>query len=111
MRSSTRQALTYALCYLMWVVSAALGLFDLVISRGLLMSLITLVSANRWVLSSIDRFGLILLGIAWLAFVIALEGYYRSGVDKGDLARRVGRVIAAELSVLALAYIVPFLIP
>jgi hypothetical protein len=105
-----RQALAYALCYLMWAVSAALGVLAMIFSRGLLVSVFALTPANRWILSAVDKFGLILLGLAWLVFVIAVESYYRNGVDGGDLARRFGLVTAVELSVTALAYVLPLLI-
>jgi hypothetical protein len=106
-----RRTLTYALCYLLWIVSVAFGLFDLIISRELLLNIFALVGANLWVLSVIDKSGLFILGLAWLVFAIASENYYRKGVGESDLARRFGLVIAAELSVPALAYIVSFLLP
>ena len=58
--------MTYVLCYLLWIVSVALALFDLVITRELLGRLSALLVTNIWILSVVDKFGLFILGLAWL---------------------------------------------
>ena len=101
----------YVLGYVLWIVSAALGVLDMFVSRGLLMRVFALTSANRWVLGAIDRFGILILGLIGLAFVIFCEHYYREGVEENVLWRRFGQITAAELFLLILAGLVPFLIP
>jgi len=79
-----RRTLIYVLCYVLWIVSAALGIFDMLILRGLLVNISALVGANRWVLSAIDKFGLFLLGLAWLVFALVSESYYSEGGRRGE---------------------------
>ena len=42
------------------------------------------------------------IGLAWVALVIAAEGWYRTGAAKGRLAGRVARLVTAEVVVLLL---------
>ena len=102
--------LLYVLCYLLWIVSTALGVLDMILIRELLGRLSVLLTADIWLSVVVDKFALLTLGLVWIAFAIAGESYYRKGVGKGDLVRRFGRVTVAELSVPVLAYIVSFLI-
>jgi hypothetical protein len=102
---------SYVLGYVLWVVSAALVVLDMLVSRGLFMRILTLTNANRWVLGAIDRFGFLFLGLIGLAFVIFFEHYYREGIERNVLWRRFGLITAAELSLLFLAGLVSFLIP
>lgn len=102
---------SYVLCYVLWIVSAALGVLDMFVSRGLVMRIFALTRTNRWVLGAIDRFGFLFLGLIGLAFVIFCEHYYREGVERNVLWRRFGLITAAELFLLVLAGLVPFLIP
>ena len=46
--------------------------------------------------------------LAWLGFVIFLEGYLRDGAARGRLGARAGRVAAITLALLGLAYLVGF---
>jgi hypothetical protein len=91
------------------VISDVVGVLDLVVGIGLLLNILALTGANRWVLSAANTFGMVSLGLLWLVFVTACESYYRHGVGKGDLVRRFGLVTAVELVVPIVAYIVPFL--
>ena len=83
----------------------------MILIRELLGRLSVLLMADIWVSAVVDKFALLILGLAWLVFAIASENYYRKGVGEGNLAKRFGLVVAAELSVPVLAYIVPFFIP
>lgn len=55
---------------------------------------------THWTLGAIDRFGILILGIVGLAFVIFCEYYYRKGVDRNALWRRFGLVTGMELGLL-----------
>ena len=98
---------SYVLGYVLWIVSAALGVLDMFVCWGLFMRVFTLTSANRRVLAAADRFAILFLGLIGLAFVIFCEHYYREGVEKNVLWRRFGLVTAAELFLLVLAGLVP----
>ena len=105
-----RQTLSYVACYLMWTVSAILGVLDMLILRNLFQRIAVVAGVNRWVFGAIDKFLLLLLGLGWLIFAIASESYYRNGVGERNLVRRFGRVMAVELSVSAVGYVVPLLV-
>jgi len=105
------QILAYVLCYVFWIVSVALGVLDMILIRELLGRLSVLLTADIWVSAVVDKFSLLVVGLAWLVFAIASEDYYRKGVGGGQMVKRFGRVMAVELAVPVVAYIVPFLIP
>ncbi|MEA3344709.1 MAG: hypothetical protein U9Q78_00435 [Chloroflexota bacterium] len=100
----------YVVSYLLWAVSATLGIFDMLKSLEFLSSIFGLLSPNRWVHSALDKFGILTLGLIGLTFVIFCEHYYREGVKEKMLWRRFGLVTAVEFCTLLVAGFVPSLI-
>ena len=47
-----------------------------------------------------NQFYFYLLGLVWLILMIVVENYFRLGVKKGDLFKRIGKVIGPELILL-----------
>jgi hypothetical protein len=105
-----RETLSYGACYVLWAVSAGLGVLDVMILRSLLQRLSLVAGVNPWVFGAITNFGTFLFGLAWIAFAVAVESYYRTGAGEGNLIRRFGRVIVAELTVTAVGAIVPIFV-
>ncbi|HEY65065.1 MAG TPA: hypothetical protein G4O02_10900 [Caldilineae bacterium] len=101
----------YIIGYLLWLLSSALAVLDLIAARATVMRIATVIGLGRWVLGAIDRFGILILGVVGCAFVLFCEYYYREGVAKRRLWYRFGRVSAVEIGVLILAYIVSLIIP
>jgi len=104
------QIWSLVLSYLLWIISTALGILIMLKSLELLSSVFGLISGNRWVHSALDRFGVLILGLMCLVFVLFCEHYYQQGASENKLWRRFGLITAVELSLLILAGIVPPLI-
>ena len=73
----------YAIGYLCWLTTAASTLLAILLIRNSINLIWPALGGSRWVLRPIDRFGLVLMGLGWLVFVLFLENYYRTGVYRG----------------------------
>ncbi len=98
----------YALAYIMWLVSFFLWLWFMFLSREAISGLLTMYyldgSLNKMkVFQFFNQWYFYLTGLVWLILMIVVENYLRQGVVKGDLFRRIGKVIAPELILLAIA--------
>ena len=80
-----------------WGLLSALGLWLVLLWRINLIDLVVILRLGPWILGALDKFGVFLLGLIWLACVIVLEGYLRGGVEKGLLWHRSGRVFLVEV--------------
>ena len=83
--------LYYVACYIVLVAYGAATMLLLFSLRTNLLSMALLLRVNPWVLRAIDNFGILLLGLCWLLAFVAVEGYFRHGIHKGLLGRRVGK--------------------
>jgi hypothetical protein len=93
---------TYFAAYTMWLVSFFLWLWTMFIGRSLLMGMLaTTVSPGATqqgrMVQLIDRFYLLFMGLAWLVLMIVVENYFRRGAQKGEVWRRIGKVIGPQL--------------
>lgn len=95
------RTLSYIVSHLLWLVSGALAAFEMLVGLRVLSGFFGLVSGNRWLHSTLDRFAVLILGLMSLAFVILCEYYYRKGVERGALWRRFGLVTGAQVLMLA----------
>lgn len=98
--------------YLLWLISAALGVADLLVARTLLRAVAFALGADRWSLPSIEKFGFLALGLLWLVMVYVVEALYQkdAAVGMGRLMRRFAWVTGIEVAFLALANIVLWII-
>jgi hypothetical protein len=92
--------------YALWFASAALSLWAVFWLRiVVLIDLpIMVLRLNRWTLISVDKFGTVILGLAWLLFVLASEADFRKLAERRRPAAFVAKVFAAEALVLGAAY-------
>ena len=67
----------YILAYMCWISTAGAGMLAVLQLRNTLNVFWPLISDNRWVLRPIDRFGLVLMGLVWLVYVIFVEQHYQ----------------------------------
>jgi len=89
--SKARTALSVVLAYGLWLASAALSLW-LVLQMRLLLLVelpMRMLNINHWAFSAIDKFGLVILGVVWLVFVVVSEEYFRRMIDHGIRLRAV----------------------
>ncbi len=115
-----------ALYVLAWLASIVLFAADLLLIRGVIIGGLTAIGLQRgvmdpdawrmvrltygWVVDTIDRAGLLLLGCGGIAGAILIEYFYRKGMEMGVLARRVIRVMGIELGIGALAGLITTLL-
>ena len=104
-----RQVPKYALAYLLWAVSIALGALGALMIRQAISGMfgIALLNADpeqefslRMQSNAADRFGVIILGIVLLMLIVVAEHFYRTGVQQGRLLRYFSLFTAIELAVL-----------
>ena len=97
----------YVGAYLMWIVDLGLTFWLGFISRTVFLDIFALsyrggqseyarlVYSHR--VDFADKLFSIMLGLAWLAFMIGAEVYFRNGATQDDLPRRFARVTAPVL--------------
>lgn len=86
-RLTIRDVFRYAVAYFFWLVAALLALGAMFMLRAALNAFWPAIGWNRYLLRPIDRFGLILLGLLWLVYVIFCEQRYRSSITEIRLKR------------------------
>jgi hypothetical protein len=101
-----RSILLGVLAYGLWLASAALALVAALYLRIFLLIDVAIIvlRANHYTQRAADRFGIILLGLAWLIFVMATEPYFRRILDGRLTAKQVATVFAVEVLLLGIAF-------
>jgi hypothetical protein len=100
--------LVYIFAYLMWVVSMLLGILFLVMGRTTFPVFLgsalaeSAFDARQWAIA-IDRIFTLVVGMALVVNMVAVESYFRAGVKPGDLTRRLARVFGIQLLLLFIA--------
>ena len=100
----------YLLCYLLWLITSALGMLGVLIARAVIDKAYIALRLNPWAFRAVDNWSLLLLGLMWLVFVIACEGYYREGMLQSKLWPRFAKVTGAEGLLVGVGYVVQLLI-
>jgi hypothetical protein len=101
-RSLRDSIATFVAVYGAWLVTAALGAAIFYVWSGAARELYIRFQFSPWGFAAVQNTVVLLLGLAWLALVIAAEGWYRTGAAKGRLAGRVARLVTVEVIVLLL---------
>ena len=83
-----------------------LGLYVAIVWRSATIDFTTLVTDDVWSIALADKGAVILLMLAWLVFVVVLETYLRAAVVRNRLWSLAAKVLAAEVVLLAVAYLV-----
>jgi hypothetical protein len=103
-----KKLLSYALAYVMWLASFLLWVLFLFRSREAISGLLIRFYLNgafqrQKVFQSFNQFYFYLGGLVWLVLMIVVEQYFRDGVKKGSLIRRISKIIGPELLLLFVA--------
>lgn len=114
--SQLRKVSEYVLAWGLWAVTSALGVLivfwavrDAIssIAAAMTMGALQGTSAQQFqvplVRNAIDRFSIVALGVLSVLLVVAVEHYYRTGVEQGQLLGRFVLVTAIEFGVLFVA--------
>jgi hypothetical protein len=94
----------YGACYLAWAAFSAGAFWCLLRLHEMLVALALLASTAAKVVPVLDRFSLVLLGLAWIAAIGILESYLTSGIRTGRPRDRIVRVAAIEAGFLCFSY-------
>ncbi len=89
----------YLACYVLWAITVAEGLLNGLILRRWVRENYVRLGLDRWGFNAVDQAGMIVIALLLLAGLIALEYYYRGGVEKGKLLRRFRNCTMALLVV------------
>ncbi len=97
-------ATRYVLCYLIWVFAAAGAFWLLFMIRNLVVGLAILAHMNPWAVQATDKWGLFVLGLAWLLVIIWMESHLRSNVQRGRLWVSTRRILLIEVLLAGATY-------
>jgi hypothetical protein len=99
-------AAVYVAAYVAWLLLLVLGLWILVVAReaftGLAARYVGDSLSRGWQAGFVDKVLVVLAGLAWLAFMVLTEEYFREGAKRRVLRWRLGRVAGAEILLLFL---------
>jgi hypothetical protein len=98
--------------YVLWFVTAALGIVDVLIVRRLLLEIALVLDVNPWAYGAVDKFGLLILGIGWLILTYGAEAYYRraAAISLHKLLRSFGLVTGTQILFGGLAMLVTLIL-
>jgi hypothetical protein len=100
----------YAAYLLFWVIFSAIGLWLLFDLRALVVQLMMLARLTPWAVRGYDRLAIFVLGLGWFIFILWLENYLRTAIDKRRLWRTIAGVALIQVALLALVYGLRFVI-
>ena len=98
----------YALAYLLWAISVALSVINLLVWRTSLTIALGVTAWDRYFEHAINQFGFLIMAIVVLSVVVGVEHYYRTGVPKNRLWARCLLVTLWEFVFIALAHLIRF---
>jgi hypothetical protein len=110
--SPVAQAMSAVAVYLLWLVTAALGIADVLAARTLILEIAHASGLNPWAFGAVDKFGLIILGVGWIIWVYLWEARYRKAArtSSRNLLRSFGLATLIQLAfavvVLLVAYVI-----
>ncbi|MCB0105547.1 MAG: hypothetical protein KDE53_06555 [Caldilineaceae bacterium] len=100
----------FGIYILAWLLLSAPGIWFFLSIRDSLFKFNVLLQLNPWAVRAIDRWGIFLFGLFWLAVIFTLEGYLRTAIAKGRLWQRIRRVFTWELIFAALLLLIEWTI-
>ena len=97
-----KKIFSLAIAYGMWIVDLALAFWLFYISRDAYLGIFALFyKKGQWgyshLVDFLDKAFILMLGLAWLTFMIVVEEYFRPGIQKGDLLKRFCRITGPVL--------------
>lgn len=106
---SLSRILKHVVAYGAWLVASAAGFVDILLFRAAMNQLYILAHWEPDAFHFWDRLFLFLIGGVFLFVMILGEGYFVEAVERGDLRRRIVKVLGSEAVLAALLYVVPLL--
>jgi len=95
-----KKTLSYVTAYLMWILTMALGVWLMLISRSAFLGAFALYAGDSvqraWQARFFEKAFAIAIGLLWLAAMLFVEEYFRMGVQRHSLLRRFAKVAGPE---------------
>jgi hypothetical protein len=95
--------LHWLMVYLLWVVIILLFLAAILILRSAIQQWFAILLISRWIAWGVNQVFTVFGGIGWIIAIFTIEGYFRTGLRKGDLRPRIKRVFRYVGIILAIA--------
>lgn len=92
--------------YVCWVGTLALGFYNLVYAREVVISLFVVAGVDPKILLLVDKVGFFLFAVVGLLIILLTEPYFRKGWQQGRLGERVLRVVAVGCAWLSVSFAV-----
>lgn len=92
------------------VITGLLGLLNFLMLRQMVLLLLLASSINPWSWSAIDKFGMVLLAIAWLVMVYLSNHYYQKGFRDKRIWEYFLFITGLQMIVLFISHILPILV-
>jgi hypothetical protein len=112
-RGPVGQVTFAAASYVLWLITAAVGILTLLVARRLLLEIAYALNVNPWAHGAIDKFGLLIFAVVWIVLTYGTEAYYRkaASVSLRELLRRFviltgTQVVFVGLALLAITLMV-----
>jgi hypothetical protein len=98
--------INYLIAYFMWAVTTLMGLWSFLQFREALLTWLGLYYLNgnlqhKYSAPFITQFSSLIAGLILFILIIVIEEYFRDGAGKGDLIRRIVRVMGLLLLLIA----------
>jgi hypothetical protein len=87
-----------------WIGLSVLGVAVVIQLRSALLAIAFALRLDPFVIGAFDKFGLVILGLAWLVGVGLLEHYLAIGLREKSLWPRARLILAGEVVTLAVGY-------
>ena len=95
-----KKTLSYVTAYLMWILTMALGVWLMLISRSAFLGALALYAGDSvqraWQARFFEKVFVIAIGLLWLVAMIVVEEYFRMGVRRHSLLGRFAKVAGPE---------------
>ncbi len=101
-----KRFLARGLALVLWVATAALGLFEILLIRDMLLRIYARSGGGYWPAVTAGNWALVPLALAWIALVVGGGEYHRKRVGQRSSWRLFLWTIAVELAILVLAYFI-----
>lgn len=94
------------LAFLLWITTVTIGLWEIVIIRGVLLRIYARFSSNYWPAVNLGNWTTFILAAVWLAFAVGSGEYHYRRAGQRSSWQLFAWSIAVELVILVLAYFV-----
>jgi len=98
--------ITKLLVLFLWLGTIALGLYQIVIVRGIALRIYAVFWGNRWFAVTLGNVSIVVLAMVWIAFAFGTGEYHFRHVGERGSWRLLAVSVAVEAAVLMLALFV-----